>query len=151
MKNLYLLLCCLSVIATVNAQIQPPVYDSLLAKKLNADDYGMKNYVFVLLKTGSNTSTDKTAKDKAFEGHMKNIQKMADNGKLAVAGPFSKGGNNRGIFILNVSSFEEAKKLLEGDPAVKENYLETEMTLWYGSAALMETPEIHKKLQKKDF
>lgn len=150
MKKLILLLC-IAMVTPVIAQKQTNAYDSTLAKKLQADDYGMKTYVFVLLKTGTNTSTDKTAKDKAFEGHMSNIQKMADNGKLAVAGPFSKGGNNRGIFILNVTTFEEAKKLLEEDTAIKEKYLEPEMTIWYGSAALMETPEIHKKLQKKDF
>jgi len=133
------------------AMAQKSAYDSTLTKKLQADDYGMKTYVFVLLKTGSNTSTDKAAKDKAFEGHMKNIMRMSDNGKLAVAGPFDNGGNNRGIFILNVTTFEEAKKLLEDDTAVKEKYLEPEMTIWYGSAALMETPGIHKKLQKKNF
>lgn len=130
---------------------QKPVYDSVLAKKLNADEYGMKMYVFVILKTGTNTSTDKAAKDKAFAGHMKNIQKMADEGKLAVAGPFENGGSNRGIFILNVTTFDEAKALLEGDTAVKEKYLEPEYTLWYGSASLMETPEIHKKIQKSSF
>lgn len=68
----------------------------------------MKTYVFVILKTGSNTSTDKAAKDKAFEGHMKNITRMADKGKLPVAGPFDNGGNHRGIFILNVTTFGEA-------------------------------------------
>ncbi|MBP8033385.1 MAG: hypothetical protein KAZ71_02240 [Bacteroidia bacterium] len=133
----------------VNAQ--KPGYDSTLAKKLHADDYGMKMYVFVMLKTGTNTSTDKVAKDKAFAGHMKNIQKMADAGKLAVAGPFEKGGNNSGLFILNVATFEEAKSLLEEDTAVKEKYLDPEFTLWYGSASLMETPEIHKKIQKSNF
>ena len=133
----------------VNAQ--KPGYDSTLAKKLHADDYGMKMYVFVMLKTGTNTSTNKVAKDKAFAGHMKNIQKMADAGKLAVAGPFEKGGNNRGLFILNVATFEEAKSLLEEDTAVKEKYLDPEFTLWYGSASLMETPEIHKKIQKSNF
>jgi len=136
---------------SLNVNAQKPVYDSILAKKLNADEYGMKMYVFVILKTGTNTSNDKAAKDKAFAGHMKNIQKMADDGKLAVAGPFEKGGNNRGIFILNVTTFEEAKALLEGDTAVKEKYLEPEYTLWYGSASLMETPEIHKKIQKSSF
>lgn len=147
------LLITLSFLFAINLNInaQKPVYDSILAKKLNADEYGMKMYVFVILKTGTNTSTDKVAKDKAFAGHMKNIQKMADDGKLAVAGPFEKGGNNRGIFILNVTTFEEAKALLEGDTAVKEKYLEPEYTLWYGSASLMETPEIHKKIQKSSF
>ena len=138
-------------VLSLSANAQKPIYDSILAKKLHADNYGMKMYVFVMLKTGTNTLTDKAAKDKAFQGHMKNIQKMADEGKLAVAGPFENGGNNRGIFILNVSTFEEAKALLEGDTAIKEKYLEPELTQWYGSAALMETPEIHKKIQKSNF
>jgi uncharacterized protein len=150
MKKLQITLFVLFVLSlTVSAQ--KPIYDSILASKLGADKYGMKMYVFVLLKTGSNTSTDKTLKDKAFEGHMKNIQMMADAGKLAVAGPFENGGNNRGIFILNVVSFDEARALLENDTAVKEKYLEPEMTLWYGSASLMETPAIHKKIQKSNF
>jgi len=148
-KLLITLLFLLSL--TLKLAAQKPVYDSILAKKLNADEYGMKMYVFVMLKTGVNTSADKVAKDKAFAGHMKNIQKMADAGKLAVAGPFEKGGNNRGLFILNVATFEEAKSLLEEDTAVKEKYLEPEFTLWYGSASLMETPEIHKKIQKSNF
>lgn len=150
MKKLQLFLLPLLVFV-LNTNAQKPSYDSLLAQKLHADEYGMKMYVFVMLKTGTNASTDKEAKDKAFAGHMKNIQKMADEGKLAVAGPFEKGGNHRGIFILNVPTFEEAKALLEGDTAVKEKYLEPEYTLWYGSASLMETPEIHKKIQKTGF
>jgi uncharacterized protein YciI len=150
MKKLHLILLPILTLV-LNTNAQKSSYDSLLAKKLNADAYGMKMYVFVMLKTGTNTSTDKEAKDKAFAGHMKNIQKMADEGKLAVAGPFENGGNHRGIFILNVSTYEEAKALLEGDTAVKEKYLEPEYTLWYGSASLMETPEIHKKIQKTGF
>lgn len=150
MKKSYIILFILFILSlAVNAQ--KPVYDSILAKKLHADDYGMKMYVFVMLKTGTNTSTDQEAKSKAFAGHMKNIQNMADNGKLAVAGPFEKGGAHRGLFILNVSTFEEANQLLEGDSAIKEKYLEPELIQWYGSASLMETPEIHKKSQKKNF
>lgn len=52
----------------------------------------MKTYVFVILKTGSNLSTDKIAKDKAFEGHMKNIKRDTAKGKLPVAGSFDNGG-----------------------------------------------------------
>ncbi len=150
MKKIILLLC-IGFLSTTTTKAQKSTYDSTLAKKLQADDYGMKMYIFVMLKKGSNTSTDKEARDKAFVGHMKNIQYMADNGKLAVAGPFENGETHRGLFILNVTTFEEATKLLEGDTAIKEKYLEPELIQWYGSASLMETPEIHKKLQKKNF
>ena len=150
MKKIHTILIILFALY-LNVNAQKPSYDSTLAKKLGADEYGMKMYVFVMLKTGSNVSTDKVARQKAFDGHMKNIQKMADEGKLAVAGPFEKGGTHRGLFILNVITFEEANKLLEGDNAIKEKYLEPELIQWYGSASLLETPEIHKTIQKKHF
>ncbi len=150
MRKLVVMLCIAFALLNT-AKAQTTSYDSTFARKLNADDYGMKTYVFVMLKTGSNTSADKEAKDKAFAGHMKNIKKMADNGKLALAGPFSKGGEHRGLFILNVTTFEEAKALLEEDTAVKEKYLEPEFIMWYGSAAVQEIPELHKKLQKKSY
>lgn len=142
---------CMSTMLPLLVSAQKAAYDSTLAKRLKADDYGMKTYVFVMLKAGSNTSTDQAARSKAFEGHMKNIQKMAADGVLAVAGPFDNGGNYRGVFILNVGTIEEAKKLLEGDAAIKEKYLEPELILWYGSAALMEVPKIHEKIQKESF
>lgn len=153
MKRLFALaVLCIGFIAAANAQSTVKNYDSVLAKKLNADDYGMKHYVFVILKTGSNTSENKEAIDSAFGGHMKNIQRLADNNKLVVAGPFGKNDVNfRGLFILNTSSIEEAKTLLETDPAIKAKYLEPELYLWYGSAALQETLKIHEKIQKASF
>lgn len=48
------------------AQITNPDYDSTLVKKLNGDERGMKMYVFVLLKTGSNKTTDKEFINTAF-------------------------------------------------------------------------------------
>lgn len=129
-----------------------PVYDSIFAKKVGADDYGMKKYVFCILKTGPANITDKAKKDSLFAGHMKNIERLADEGKLAVAGPFMKNDKNyRGIFIFNVATIEEAEKLTQTDPAVKAGIFVVELTQWYATAALMETPELHKKLQKKSF
>ncbi|MCC7306547.1 MAG: hypothetical protein IT173_03205 [Acidobacteria bacterium] len=131
----------------------PPTFDANLAKKLGADEYGMKNYVLCILKTGPNDAKIKgKERDAAFAGHMANISRLADEGKLTVAGPF--GANTlsfRGLFIFDASKVEDAKKLVETDPAVKAGIFIYELVPWYGSASLMATPEIYKKIQKTAF
>ncbi|OOG65799.1 YciI family protein [Flavobacterium sp. A45] len=125
-------------------------YDEKLAKSLNGDERGMKQYVFCLLKTGSNTTATAEEKDNMFKGHMANIGRLAKEGKLVVAGPFSKNDRNyRGIYIFNVTTIEEAKALVATDPAIQSNLLEAELTPWYGTAALQETLKIHEKITKK--
>lgn len=148
MKKLALLLILFSTIGF--AQETNPEFDEKLAKSLNADDYGMKTYVFCILKTGSNTTATKEEKAKLFEGHMANINKLAAEGKLVIAGPFMKNDRNyRGVFVFNVSTIEEANALVETDPAVKAKIFEAEMTVWYCSAALQQVNELHNKVAKK--
>ena len=127
-----------------------PKYDAELAKKLGGNDNGMKTYVMVILKTGPNDATIKgKEREDLFKGHMANIGRLADEGKLAVAGPFGKNDRTyRGLYIFNVTTVEEAQKIAETDPAVKAGIFVAEMTPWFGSASLMATPEIHKKISK---
>jgi hypothetical protein len=47
-----------------------------------------------------------------------------------------------------VPTIEEAEKLVLLDPAVKAGVFVPELTLWYGSAALMATNDIHKRIEK---
>ena len=124
-------------------------FDAKLAKDVGADDYGMKAYVFCILKTGTNSTATAEERQKYFEGHMANINKLADEKKLVVAGPFMKNDKNyRGIFIFNCTTIEEAKALVDSDPAVAANIFEAELTLWYSSAALMMVNENHNKIAK---
>lgn len=151
MKNLFLLFLIFLPCLPALAQKNPLAYDSTLARKLGADEYGMKMYVFVILKTGENNSTDKKLRDSSFAGHMKNIRRLVEEKKLVVAGPFGKNTNNyRGLFILNVPTLDEAKKLLETDPAIREKYLAPELYPWYGSAALPEYLPASERITKKD-
>ncbi|MDP2541203.1 hypothetical protein CSC81_01630 [Tenacibaculum discolor] len=134
---------------SLTAQNNNPNYDAELAKKLSADDYGMKGYVFAILKTGSNTSTDKELRSKAFRGHLNNINKLVKENKLVVAGPFGKNENSyRGLFIFNVKTIEEAKELIKTDPAIKAKYLDVDLYNWYGSAALSEYLKAADKIWK---
>jgi len=128
---------------------QNSTYNESLAKKLGADERGMKKYVFCILKTGSNTTATTEEKKKLFDGHMTNIENLAKLGKLVLAGPFMKNERNyRGIFIFNCETVEEAEQLVKLDPAVKANIFEYELTPWYGSAALGQLLEIHEQISK---
>lgn len=132
------------------AQEKNPAYDSTLAVKLGGDAYGMKSYVFVILKTGSFKTEDKELINKSFEGHMANIEKLVAEKKLIVAGPFGKNQlNYRGLFIFDMTSIEEVKVLVNQDPAVKIGLLDAEYIPWYGSAALPEYLPASDKIWKE--
>ena len=137
---------------TLFAQADNPVYDKALADSLGSDDYGMKSYVLVILKTGTNTTEQKVKVDSLFRGHLINIGRLAKEGKLIVAGPLGKNDKTyEGIFILNVKTTEEANSLLMTDPAIKAKLLDTELYRWYGSAALPLYLKYHEKVEKKKF
>ena len=109
----------------------------------------MKMYVLVLLTTGNTDIKDKAARDSVFAGHMKNIKRLAADGKLAVAGPFEKNTlNYRGLYVFNTASVEDAKVMVASDPAVQAGIFNAIYLPWYGSAALMEVNKIHEKLER---
>ncbi|MBV6429357.1 MAG: hypothetical protein KIPDCIKN_03908 [Haliscomenobacter sp.] len=149
MKSLITFIFILSIVPFAFGQTTNPQLDTSLAKKLGADDYGMKMYVFVVLKTGDNKTTVKPFVDSCFAGHLANIERLAETKQLVIAGPF--GDNNddfRGLFILDVPSIAEAGKLLETDPAIKAKLLRAELYPWYGSAAISEYLNVHNKIWK---
>jgi uncharacterized protein YciI len=150
MKKLLILLAFMITAHAGFCQSANPKYDRALADSLGADDYGMKMYVLVILKTGPAKIDDKPTLDKLFEGHMANINRLAANGKLVVAGPLEKNDKTyRGIFIFNVKTLEEAQALMENDPTIKQKVFDVEMFKWYGSAALPVYLKAHEKIEKQ--
>ncbi|MGF1670458.1 MAG: YciI family protein [Balneolaceae bacterium] len=134
----------------LHGQNSNPNYDENLASELGGDEYGMKNYILVILKTGSNDTSDREFIAQQFSGHMKNIERLANDGKLVLAGPLAKNNHAyRGIFILDVATKTDAEELLQTDPAIRENLLAAELFEWYGSAALPEYLEASDKIWKK--
>lgn len=149
MKTTLLFALFLFSVALTNAQTANPNYDETLAKKLGSDDYGMKAYVLVILKTGENKTASEEETNLAFRGHMENINRLVKEGKLVVAGPLGKNEQTyRGIFILNVPTIEEATDLVQSDPAIKAKLLAADLYKWYGSAALAEYLDASDKIWK---
>lgn len=126
-------------------------YDSLYAKQLGADEYGMHSYVMAFLREGPNRNRSEEEANRLQAAHMANITRMAEAGDLVVAGPFMDEGELRGIYIFNVATIEEARKLTETDPAIQAGSLVMELHPWYGSAGLIEINNLHKRLAKTKF
>jgi uncharacterized protein YciI len=78
-----------------------------------------KTYTIVFLNTKPDAEKlDPEVSKKLMEGHMNNINRLANEGKLLAAGPFDGGG---GLFILNTTSLKEAESWVNTDPAVQAN------------------------------
>jgi uncharacterized protein len=147
MKKIWPLI--LLVLTAASAQTpQPQVYDAELARQLGADEHGMKMYVLALLKTGPRTDLPKLDVDKAFAGHMANINRLAAMGQLAFAGPLGKNDRYRGLFIFNVSKTADAETLIATDPAIQAGLLAAETYPFYGSAALQQVNSLHNRISR---
>ena len=97
-----------------------------------AKDGEMKRYYFVLLTSGTNKDYSDTAKMRSYQaGHMANIMKMAELGKLHIAGPFETTKQYRGIFIIDAKDEEEVKALIAPDVYIQEGYLSYEIIPWW--------------------
>jgi uncharacterized protein YciI len=89
------------------------------------------DYIFGLLVRGPKWTPEKTAEtNKIQEGHMANINRLAETGKLILAGPFFIEGERRGVFIFKVNTLKEAQALTDTDPAVIAGRLKIELYHW---------------------
>lgn len=122
-------------------------YDAELARRVGADEHGMRSYVLVILKTGPTPVPEGEKRDAMFAGHFANMGRLADAGKLALAGPFAKNVEEwRGLFLLAVPTVEEARALTATDPVIVNGEMIAEFHPWFGSAAAMLLPELHGRV-----
>jgi len=148
-KARYKMIFLILALAVNPALAQDPVFDQELADSFGADEYGMKSYSFVILKTGSVKVEDAERKQELMRGHLDNISRLAEAGKLVVAGPFGKNDlDYRGMFILTTPSIEEVRQMLETDPAIAAGVFDVEVIPWYGAAALGAYLEVQKKITR---
>lgn len=104
----------------------------LAMQKPSEAHYEMTTYYLVLLYRGPNSTGEVTPETQRIqEAHMANIGRMADEGKLIMAGPMAEDEKLRGIFVFRVGSLQEAQALAAEDPAVKAGRLVPEVHPWY--------------------
>jgi len=135
----------------IPVQAAASVYDDALAKSVGADERGMRQYVLVILKSGSTKVAAGPERDEMFKGHFANMNRLAAEGLLAIAGPLDGVDGWRGLFILAVDNVDAAQKIVATDPVIVKGEMIAEYHKHYGSAALMLINDLHKKVMKKDF
>ncbi len=91
----------------------------------------MKRYWLVLLKRGPNRNQDSASAAKIQAGHMTNINRLASEGKIIMAGPMGSDGDLRGIFIMNCKDSSEVEQIVNTDTAVITGRLTMEYYPWW--------------------
>ena len=136
-------------VPAVGQQPMTPAYDEALAARFGADDYGMRAYVLVILKTGPNKMPAGPERDEMFRGHFANMKRLSDEGKLVLAGPLDGVDGWRGLFVFAVREIDEARQITATDPVIAKGEMVAEYRKYYGSAALIGIREVHERLAKK--
>jgi uncharacterized protein YciI len=111
------------------------------ASEAGPGGYEMTTYYVGFLYRGPKWTPEETPETRKLqEGHMANILKMGAEGKLVIAGPFTDNGDLRGLYVFRAASAEEAKALVESDPAVQAGRLRFELHPWYAAKNITVTP-----------
>jgi uncharacterized protein YciI len=100
-----------------------------------AESLGRAVYYVYLLKKGPIWSPDSTPETDALqEEHLRNLQRLREEGKLVLSGPlldsFQLSGEIRSIGVLKAKSFPEAHDWIGTDPMVKAGRLAVELHVW---------------------
>ncbi len=122
-----LLLFCLSVAASLNAQ---RTFDVTIADST----YHMKQYWFVLYTTGADTTRlDSTTSANLLKDHLAHQGEQAKRGLIVMAGPYGDKSDWRGMLLYDCETKEEVEGYLLRDPFVKQGKLKYEIHPWYGA------------------
>lgn len=141
-----------AAVAAVPEVVSPALSPTPVKSKRAKDERGMRIYYMGFLTRGPAWSPERTeASAKLQEAHLANIRKLAEDGRLLIAGPFAYDPKEadqslRGIFIFDTETQAEAEELAKSDPAVKAGTLAIRIVPWYGPYGL--TYEDHGKYLK---
>ncbi len=89
-------------------------------------------FQMALLKKGPKWPATQTPETKRIlHQHLINVLALLDAGKAVIAGPLGDDTDLAGIFVLRASSAEEAKTLVDADPAVKAGLFVADLHPWF--------------------
>ena len=114
-----------------------PMFTTAQEEKNLNEKFEMKEYYLVFLKEGPHRNQDSVTASKIQERHLAYLTKMYDDDKMSICGPLMDENAIKGMCVYHVGSLEEAKRLAEGDPAVKSGRLLVEVHPWYSAKGMI--------------
>lgn len=126
-----LLLC--SSIAYTNAHkpIIAAWHEVALVRGDTSAPYQMKQYWITLLYKGPNRTQDSAAAARIQQAHMANIDRLAKEGKIIMAGPMGYDRDLKGIFIIDAPDSATAAGYVKTDSAIVTGRLRFEVHPWW--------------------
>lgn len=106
-----------------------------------------RDYVFVFIKTGPATGLTPEAQREAFAGHFSNMERLADEGELLIAGPFMdpRAPDHRGLFVIDEPTVEAGMVHAATDPTTVAGIFVLEGRLFTTDAPLTRLPGLEKE------
>lgn len=114
-----------------DAKVSGPVLLQKEKPKKDVKDGEMKQYFLVLLRRGPIRNQDSTTATELQKGHLANIERLYNEGKIDLAGPMGHDGDLRGIFVFNCETYDEVLTLCTTDPAIRAGRLTVEIYPWW--------------------
>ena len=127
-KIIFLLLVIISFVAIAGSKSANSIAATIAD---STPVYDMKQYWLVLLYRGNTRSQDSISAAKIQQAHMNNIERLAAEGKIIMAGPMAGKGDLRGIFIMDGKDSTEIAGHVKVDSAVVTGRLRFEIHPWW--------------------
>lgn len=131
-KSLFFLFGVIAIYSCTNNSLKHDAKVDAVTEIKDTMQYGeMKTYWLVFLYSGPNRNQDSSAAAKIQQAHLANIDRLAKEGKIIMAGPMGDKTDLRGIFIMNCKDSLETVRYVQSDTAIITGRLRFEMHPWW--------------------
>lgn len=125
---------------------QPPHAASLTAQP--------RDYALVFIMTGPLRQPTREQQEQAMQGHFANMQRMAADGSLLIAGPLvdpRSNPNHRGIFVFDADTADKGLALANTDPAAEMGVFVMQPFVLTTEAPLTELTRLEAEYEQRRF
>jgi uncharacterized protein YciI len=105
--------------------------------------FEMGTFYLCLLVKGPKFNPAETPQNATWgPGHASHVSSLIEGGRVSIAGPFTDDDRIRGVLVMTAASADEARSLVEADPAVKAGHFAVEVLQWFAAKNLIKKPDL---------